>query len=211
MFINGILDVTGLQSLIIFADLLYTRSHELSFLTARCIQMLAELDFRGAARAFWKRCETQEPPSRDWNPCHLFIWSEIWLNAHGPLGVKICLFLLISHPEFLWITPPICWAWMEDRWADRWHIANGRASLGGVGGGGAPARNGPFMLPVKWGLCDTHTHTHICYLKWAGIWHSSRLADNQWKPTPGGTSSHERSSPAASQTGIRRTTPSLAK
>lgn len=113
-----------------------------------------------AAFALERATENMSPHERLVTYGHSFIGYKTWLRAHSPLGVG-------NHwlRAFLRTLPPICWVWMEvvmDRWADRWLTTNGGESLKG-----APARNGPFMLPVKWGLCDTHTH--ICHLKLS--WH----------------------------------------
>lgn len=80
----------------------------------------------------------------------------------------------------------------------------------------APTRNGPFMLPVKWGLCWARTHSHLPLKKWAGIWSSSgflgrpvrrkkkKNASLEGLPVPRGPP------PAASQMKIKRPTPWLA-
>lgn len=137
-----------------FTDLLYMRS-ETVISPVCCIQILVELDFRGAACAFERGAKHKKPHERlkPLSPIHLV--QDMVQCTRTTWGQD----LPIPAYQSSWISlnhTPICWAWMGDRWADRWQIANGQASLGG-----APASNGPFMLPVKWGLCDTHTHTHL--------------------------------------------------
>lgn len=137
-----------------FTDLLYMRSHKLSFHQCAAYKYLWNLTSEEQL-VHLKEVRNTRSPTRDWNPCHLFIWSKIWFSARGPLGVKICLFLLINHREFPWITPPSA----ELEWGTG-EQTDGKSPMG-KHPLGEPQLAMALSCCLSNGDYVTHTHTHL--------------------------------------------------